>query len=170
MSVHEYSLKFTQLSQYAPEMVAVMRRRMSLFVAGLSSMSSNEGKVAMLIGDMDLARLMVYVQQVEEEKLRDREEFRNKKAKISNESEQQMSNVNCSSFQHKQKGLAPSFASAPAPRNKDRAAPRGATSGTSGGANHLYAITSHQEQENSPDVVTGMIKVFTFDIYALLDP
>ncbi|KAH0776590.1 hypothetical protein KY290_008001 [Solanum tuberosum] len=51
----------------------------------------------------------------------------------------------------------------------DRAAPRGATSGTDGGANRLYAITSRQEQENSLDVVTGMIKVFTFDVYALLD-
>ncbi|KAK4722051.1 hypothetical protein R3W88_012284 [Solanum pinnatisectum] len=54
MSVHEYSLKFTQLSLYAPEMVADMRGRMSLFVVGLSRQSSKEGKTAMLIGDMDL--------------------------------------------------------------------------------------------------------------------
>ena len=40
-------------------------------------------------------------------------------------------------------------------------APRGATSGTSGGVYHFYAITSLQEQENSPDVVTGTIKFFT---------
>ncbi|KAG5610621.1 hypothetical protein H5410_021902, partial [Solanum commersonii] len=26
------------------------------------------------------------------------------------------------------------------------------------------------DQENSPDVVTNMLKVFTFDVYALLDP
>ncbi|KAG5610899.1 hypothetical protein H5410_022180 [Solanum commersonii] len=52
----------------------------------------------------------------------------------------------------------------------DRAAPRGATSGTGGRTNCLYAITSRQEQENSPDVVTDMIKVFNFDVYALLDP
>ncbi|KAK4733525.1 hypothetical protein R3W88_007786 [Solanum pinnatisectum] len=51
----------------------------------------------------------------------------------------------------------------------DRAAPRGATFGTGGGANRLYEITSRQEQENSPDVVTSMIKVFTLDVYALLD-
>uniref|UniRef100_M1DDV8 Gag-pol polyprotein n=1 Tax=Solanum tuberosum TaxID=4113 RepID=M1DDV8_SOLTU len=37
----------------------------------------------------------------------------------------------------------------------DRAIPRGATSGTDGGANHLYAITTLQEQEISPDVVTS---------------
>uniref|UniRef100_M1D8V3 Retrotransposon gag protein n=1 Tax=Solanum tuberosum TaxID=4113 RepID=M1D8V3_SOLTU len=164
---------------------------------------------------------------VEEEKLSDREEFRNKKAKIGNESGQQKGNVNRSSFQQKQKGPVPSSASAPAPRNKgeyngqnsqnfkarlaqsqgsvaqggnwaptcvkcgrihpgsghqgnraqsssvgppDRAAPRGATSSNGGKANCLYAITSRQEQENSPDVVTSMIKAFTFDVYALLDP
>lgn len=36
--------------------------------------------------------------------------------------------------------------------------------------NCLYAIISHQEQENSPDIVTGMRKVLTFKVYALLDP
>jgi len=72
MSVHVYSLKFTQLSRYASEMVADMRSMMSLFVAGLSRLSSNEGKVVVLIGDMDIERLMIHEQQVEEDKLRDR--------------------------------------------------------------------------------------------------
>uniref|UniRef100_M1DZR4 Gag-pol polyprotein n=1 Tax=Solanum tuberosum TaxID=4113 RepID=M1DZR4_SOLTU len=58
--------------------------------------------------------------EVEEDKLRYREEFRNEKAKTSgNESGQQKSNANRSSFQHKQKGPAPSSASAPAPRRRD---------------------------------------------------
>uniref|UniRef100_M1DUV7 Gag-pol polyprotein n=1 Tax=Solanum tuberosum TaxID=4113 RepID=M1DUV7_SOLTU len=52
----------------------------------------------------------------------------------------------------------------------DRVAPRGATSGTGGGTNLLYAINSREEQENLLDVVTGMIQVFDFTIYALLDP
>ncbi|KAG5629714.1 hypothetical protein H5410_001431, partial [Solanum commersonii] len=56
--------------------------------------------------------------EVEEEKLRDREEFRNKKAETGNESGQQRSNVNWSSFQHKQKRLDPSYSSSPARRNK----------------------------------------------------
>ena len=33
--VHEYKLKFTQLSRYTTEIVRYMRSRMSLFVAGL---------------------------------------------------------------------------------------------------------------------------------------
>ena len=56
----------------------------------------------MLVGDMDKARLMIHVQRVEEEKLRDREEFKNKRAKTSgNELRQQKSSVNGSSFQQK---------------------------------------------------------------------
>ncbi|WMV32871.1 hypothetical protein MTR67_026256 [Solanum verrucosum] len=70
MSVHEYSLRFTQLSRYALEMVADMRSIMSVFVAGLSHLSSKKGNATMLIGKMDIARLMIHVQQVEEDKLR----------------------------------------------------------------------------------------------------
>ena len=43
MSVHEYWLKFTQLSLYAPEMVKDMKSRMSLFVAGLVCASMKVG-------------------------------------------------------------------------------------------------------------------------------
>ncbi|WMV36755.1 hypothetical protein MTR67_030140 [Solanum verrucosum] len=78
-----------------------------------------EGRAAMLIRDMDISRLIFYVQQVEEEKLRDKEEFRNKKAKTRNEYGLQKGNVNRSSFQQRQKRPAPSSASAPAPRNRD---------------------------------------------------
>uniref|UniRef100_M1D447 Gag-pol protein n=1 Tax=Solanum tuberosum TaxID=4113 RepID=M1D447_SOLTU len=73
----------------------------------------------MLIGDMDLARHMIHVQQVEEDKLKDREEFKNKRAKTSgNEFRQQKSSANRSSFQQKQKRPAPSSTNAPAPKNK----------------------------------------------------
>ncbi|KAG5586825.1 hypothetical protein H5410_047259 [Solanum commersonii] len=63
MRVREYNLKFTQLSRYAPEMVVDMKSMMSLFVVGLSRLSSKEGKTTMLIGDMDITRLMIHQKQ-----------------------------------------------------------------------------------------------------------
>ncbi|WMV42214.1 hypothetical protein MTR67_035599, partial [Solanum verrucosum] len=50
MSVHEYNLKITQLSRYSPEIVIDMNSKMSLFVSGLSRLSSKKGKDAILIG------------------------------------------------------------------------------------------------------------------------
>ncbi|XP_069150777.1 uncharacterized protein [Solanum lycopersicum] len=138
---------------------------------------------------MYVSKLMVYMQKVEEEKLRDREEYGNKKAMTGNEPRQQKSGSNRPQFQ-KQKGHAPSSSSAPAPIDRvehhvhhSRARPtysqskqcsgnggnraqsssvapqgnttfRGGTSGVSGGTNRLYILNSHQEQENSSDVVT----------------
>ncbi|KAK4737891.1 hypothetical protein R3W88_001588 [Solanum pinnatisectum] len=118
LSVREYGLKFTQLSRHAPEIVADMGSRMSLFVAGLSRMSCKEEGHFL------------------------KECPKNRQGSGNQGNRAQSSSV------------AP----------LDRAAPRGATSGTSRGTNHLYAITSRQEQENSPNVVTGMIKVFAFDV------
>ncbi|XP_049399660.1 uncharacterized protein LOC125863665 [Solanum stenotomum] len=83
-------------------MVADMRSRVSLYVARLSRQSSKEGKAAMLIGDIDLARFMIHVQQVEEDKLKDKEEFKNKRAKTSgDEFRQQKSYANRSSLPQK---------------------------------------------------------------------
>lgn len=53
---------------------------------------------------------------------------------------------------------------------KVRSAPRGSTSCTGGGANYFYAITRRVEQGNYPYVLMGMIKVFTLNAYAFLDP
>ena len=35
--------------------------------------------------------------------------------------------------------------------------------------NRFYAFLSRDEQEDSPDVVTGMLHVFSINVYALLD-
>ena len=42
LSVHDYGLKFTQLSRYVPEMVKHMMSRLSLFVDGLGLSSSKQ--------------------------------------------------------------------------------------------------------------------------------
>uniref|UniRef100_M1DHB6 Gag-pol polyprotein n=1 Tax=Solanum tuberosum TaxID=4113 RepID=M1DHB6_SOLTU len=99
-------------------MVADMRSRLSLFIVGLPRLSNKESKAAMLIGDMVIARLMINMQQVEEDKLRDREKFKNKRVKTSgNEFGQQKSKANRSFIQHKHKGPAPLSVSAPAREN-----------------------------------------------------
>lgn len=54
MSVQQYSPKFTQLSCYTPEMVDDIR--------------SKECKETILIGDMDIARIMIHLRQIEEYK------------------------------------------------------------------------------------------------------
>ena len=41
--------------------------------------------------------------------------------------------------------------------------------GTGRGINRLPVVASHQEKDNSSNVVTHMIKVFTADVYTLLD-
>ena len=72
MSVREYSLKFTQLAKYAPAMVADSRARMSKFVSGVSEDVVKECRTAMLVKELDISRLMVHAQQIEEEKVKEK--------------------------------------------------------------------------------------------------
>ncbi|XP_049374037.1 uncharacterized protein LOC125839098 [Solanum verrucosum] len=136
-------------------MVKDMRSRMNLFVAGSPRLSSKERRVAMLIRDMDISRLMLYEQQVKEEELRDREEFRNKKVKTGNESGH---HIECPK-NRRGSGNSSNRAQSSSVAAPDRAAPRGATSGTGGRTNRLYAITRHQEQENSPNGTSRVERV-----------
>ena len=71
---------------------------MSLFIAGLGCALSKKGKITMLLGDMDISRLMVFVQQNEQEKLRDREEYTRKISMTGNEFGQKKGTANRSSF------------------------------------------------------------------------
>ena len=71
-NVKEYSLKFVELSKYTSSLVSSIRDEMSRFVTGVSEDSEEECRVAMLHHKMDLCRLMVHAQQVEEIRWRKR--------------------------------------------------------------------------------------------------
>ncbi|KAK4715098.1 hypothetical protein R3W88_021005 [Solanum pinnatisectum] len=125
---------------------------MSKFLYGVSDLVKTGCRNAMLLENMSISRLMTYAQQVESDKLREQAK-ENKKAKTGNYdySQQKLGGGNRSQGQQK--------FSAPAP------------SSASGGQrqNMLYTLQAHQDQEDSPDVVTSTLRVFDLDVYALLD-
>ena len=66
MTVREYSLKFVKLYMYATFLVSNSRDDMSRFFTGINRDLENECPHAILHDNMDLSRLMVHVQQVED--------------------------------------------------------------------------------------------------------
>ena len=89
-------MKFTQLSHYAPELVSNMRARMRKFASGLNDGLVLECKGAMLNSDMDISRLVVHMQQVEDEKKRQTEveDRQNKRARPTDQETNQQSGGN----------------------------------------------------------------------------
>lgn len=70
MSVKECSLKFIQLAKYAPTIVANSRAFMRKFMSGTSEDMVKKCRTAILVKDMDISRLMVHSQQIEEEQIK----------------------------------------------------------------------------------------------------
>ena len=67
---------------------------MSLFVADLGRASRKEVRASLMIHNMGILQLMNYVQQVKEDKMRDKEVYINKKSKTYNAYKQQKGGSN----------------------------------------------------------------------------
>ncbi|XP_069151096.1 uncharacterized protein [Solanum lycopersicum] len=70
MTVREYSLKFVKLSRYATPLVSTSREEMSRFLTGINGDLEEDCRAAMLHDNMNLSRLMMHVQQVEDSRKR----------------------------------------------------------------------------------------------------
>lgn len=63
-------MNLTQLSQYSTTMLANSRAKMSRFYSGVSEMVANECYTDLIVTNMDISRLMVHDQLIQEEKLK----------------------------------------------------------------------------------------------------
>ena len=103
---------------YAPHMVADSRAQMNKFVYRVSFLMKIKCRNAMLLGDMNISKLMIHAQQVEGDKIREHAK-KNMKARIGNYHyyKKKLGGGNCSHSQQKFSTPAPSSASVPSPKN-----------------------------------------------------
>ena len=119
MKVQEYRIKLNQLSKYAPYMVANSRDQMNKFLYGVSDLVKTKCRSAMLLGDMNISRIMTHAQQVEGDKLREKDK-ENKKARTGNYdlSQQKLGGGNRSQSEKKFSTPIPLSASVPSSKNR----------------------------------------------------
>ncbi|XP_055826306.1 uncharacterized protein LOC129894662 [Solanum dulcamara] len=159
MTVKKYGLKFKQLSRYAPVMIFDVRAKMMKFVSGLGKHVTKECQAAMLISDMDTSRLIVYAQQKKSSNYTTLSANAPAPSNRLHLEEYRGGNrgcYNCGKEGHFHRDnpmlgdRAQSYSAEPLSQGNQR----GTTAGTGGGPSRLYAMANHQDQENSPDVVT----------------
>ncbi|XP_060182536.1 uncharacterized protein LOC132612247 [Lycium barbarum] len=63
---------------------------------------------------------------------------------------------------------SPKQGSSPAPAARGRG--RGQVSASGSNQNRIYALAGRLDLESSPDVVTGILSIYSYDVYALIDP
>ncbi|XP_069143340.1 uncharacterized protein [Solanum lycopersicum] len=196
MSFYEYSLEFTKLSKYAPFLVSNSRDKMSHFMTVVSEDLQEEFNSTMIHENMKISRLIVHSQHVVE--ARDKRRSRDAKRARSfdgGSSKRRLEIQHKPRFNKRISNQVPSkfpksrddrgrenFFGCGKIRHKVRDFPniRGQYKGscksqTSGSnevpkKNRFYALRSRSDQDTSPDVVTGTLKVLSIDVYVLLDP
>ncbi|KAK4706804.1 hypothetical protein R3W88_033636 [Solanum pinnatisectum] len=155
---------------------------MSRFVTGVSDSIKEECRAAMLHDNMDISCLMVYAQQVEETRIRKK----NREVKRARTDDGNLSNGKFEgqgrprfkkSFSNQGSSSSPrsghQLKDCPTCTTKGRDDKQTPPSGSNSNApkkNCFYALQSRGDQESSSDVVTGILQVFSIDVYALLDP
>lgn len=97
--MREYSLNVTQLARYTLNMAADFRSRISKFISGVSKDLVKQCRTMISIKEIDLYRLVAHAQQIEVEKIKEKER-ENKKAKTGslNFSQQSLDGWNYSHF------------------------------------------------------------------------
>ncbi|XP_015068820.1 uncharacterized protein LOC107013423 [Solanum pennellii] len=133
---------------------------MNKFLYGVLDLVKTECRNAMLLGDVNMPMLMNHAQHVESDKIREHAK-ENKKAKTRNYNYTQQKSGSGNRSQSNQK-LYPQQ-----PLHQLVLYPPCIGGGQR--QNRLYAIQAHQDQEGSPNVVTGALQVFDLDVYELLD-
>nr|XP_016440855.1 PREDICTED: uncharacterized protein LOC107766570 [Nicotiana tabacum] len=199
MSVNEYYLKFVSLANYAPEMVRDMRARVRWFVLGLSDDLFDDASIATQNNDMTITMMVAFVQG-NEDRLKEEERLRREKEREFNKRAKSAGNFNHggsqvgasapvqrSKFNKKNQNFrtadsqsqasvgyrVPSY---PICNTCGKRHPGLCHLGTNGcfgcggGRNCLYALADRQDTEAHGDVVIGMLNIFSFDVYALIDP
>ena len=79
MSVLDYYMKFKKLSKYAPSMPSNKKVVISYFLVGVSDDLVEQYRSSMIHYNMNISRLMVHAQQVEESRLRRKNKRRDRK-------------------------------------------------------------------------------------------
>uniref|UniRef100_M1DCU8 Gag-pol polyprotein n=1 Tax=Solanum tuberosum TaxID=4113 RepID=M1DCU8_SOLTU len=134
-------------------MVADSRAQMNKFLYGVSDLVKTECRNAMLLGDMNISRLMTHAQQVEGDKLREHAK-ETKKARTGNYeySQQKLCGGNRSQFQQKSSTPVPSLASVPSPRFRNNQKGRASGSKSQGSVSGTKTyLTCPKCSKNHPD-------------------